>query len=334
MTDFNKMLREQPIDLIKGFALHPADDIGGYRGESAGTTKTNLRVTPLTKGQKFINAFSGLFPGLKQTPKSSYTGSIAHREVAPSKKVACVNLTKRSFDKGGNEGAYTVDVTGTYDIKPGWVPTYFLPWDAGGAIVEVTIPREGEISKDSHILDPPRFFTAAINGCSIFIQGDPDRPTIHHAGGDTGRGKDYLAGAAFWREIITRFADLDKGSFKTEISKIDYITDPSVRMESGAATTQHAKDYRAWLNDKYKNVLNVQLVAPWGCVMGFRDNGAWSFYLQENVSVAYIKLSKSGQSDPANLQIVSRPLVVRKIYPNESGIANMTPALPITVSTA
>lgn len=335
MPDFNQMLRDKSIALLKNYALHPADNIEGYRGDTTATTKTTL--TPGTYRSGLVGSvkkkLSGVVPSFR--PKSQFTKTISFKEVSNGKKVALVNLVKREASKPGNEGGGTVDVFGTFTIsaKTDWVPAYYLPWDEGGAIVNMTIPRAGTIGRDSHILDPDIFFTAAINGCSIFIQGTPENPTVYHAGGDTGRGDDMARGAGFWREVLTNFADLSKGSFQTEINKMDYIKTPGqVSASDGKLTTARANEYEKWLKDQYKKTLDVKFVSPWGAVLGYRTNGRWTFYLQENATICYMKLKKGDVPDPASLTIVAQPMVVREIFPG-SGSASMKHPLPVSVTT-
>ncbi|HEY1218171.1 MAG: hypothetical protein ABSE42_18700 [Bryobacteraceae bacterium] len=332
MPDFNKMLRAKSMALLKSYALHPADNIEGYRGDTIASTQTTLKQGAYHSGvigqiQKKLASFIPAF-----RPKMIFSKSIDFKAVGSGKKVALVNLVKRDPSKPGNEGAETVDVFGSFAINPnsGWVPSYYLPWDESGTIVHMTIPKQGTISSESHILDPDIFFTAAINGCSIFIQGTPESPTVYHAGGDTGRGDDLARGAAFWREVLTNFADSSKGKFQTEVNKMDYIKTPGQVGSDGKPTTANANAYEKWLQDKYKKTLDVKFVTPWGCVVGYRNAGKWAFYLQENATIAYMTLRKEGK-EPAKLRLVSKPMVLREIFPG-SGAVNMTNSQGIMVT--
>jgi hypothetical protein len=338
MPNFNTMLRNKDMNLLRNYAIHPDDDVMGYLGDSVDSARTTLQTVPGSYKSGVVGAIqkklAKVIPAFKPKSTMRFTKTISHNQVAAGKKVAWVNLTKRGGDRTGNEGSETIDVRGSFDYRKHWVPVYFLPWDAGGAIVSMTIPREGVIGPGSHILDPDIFFTAAINGCSIFIQGSPENPTVYHAGGDTGRGNDMARGAGFWRDVLTNFADLSKGKFQTEINKMDYIKTPGQVSKDGALTTANAKAYRQWLEDKYKTTLDIQLVSPWGAVCGFRNDGKWKFYLQENATIAYLKLNKKTGPQNTKLQIVSRPMVVREIFPASQGGANMNHPLPIKVTTA
>jgi|GEM_PF-1583975 len=311
-AEFRKKLREDPLELLlKKYSLHPADNIGDYKG-----TELDSRNTTGFTGQKITTK---------------------HSQVSTNKKVAFIDLNKRQrggVGQTGNEGGDCVDVTGQYAYKKDWVPVYFLPWDQGGAIVQLTIPRVGEISRESNVYDPDIFFTAAINGCSIFVQGSPERPTIYHAGGDTGRGKHLSASAGFWREMLINFADTTKGKIVTEVNKMDYIKNPNAQGDGGP-TTQHALDYKRFLESAHKNVLKVESVFPWGCVMGIRTDGRWRFFLQENATVQYMTFTKKhwfSKKQYGQVTLLARPMAVREIYPNSTGIVDMTPALPHRVT--
>ncbi len=329
MPNFNGMLRSKSLTLLKSYALHPADGIDGYRGDTIGTAKTTLKQDPYRSGAigAIQKQLANIIPGFR--PKMRYTKDIHFKAVASYKKVAMVNLVKRDPSKPGNEGAETVDVSGSFTVDPDsdWVPAYYLPWDQD-AIVHMTIPMQG-IRIGS---DPDIFFTAAINGCSVFIQGTEESPTVYHAGGDTGRGNDMTRGAAFWREVLTNFADTSKGKFQTEVNKMDYIKTPGQVGSDGKLSTANANEYERWLKDKYKKTLDVKFVNPWGCVVGYRNGGKWRFYLQENATVAFIKLRKEGDQ-PAKLTIVSKPMVLREIFPG-AGATNMTNSQQIVVTTA
>lgn len=135
---------------------------------------------------------------------------------------------------------------------------------------------------------PNRFFTAAINGCSVFVTGAANAPTVHHAGGDTST-NGLAAQAAFWRNLMVGLGHVGVA----EVNKEDYIKNSTVLLDGGGHTTQAARDYKAWLEADYAGELEIEDVRPWGAVIGLRDGaGNWSFYLQENASVSYYTLAQ------------------------------------------
>ena len=95
------------------------------------------------------------------------------------KKIAWIKLQKHdSF-----HGALTFQAiipSGKDKIPPGHIPVWFLLGKVDH-LIEMTIPKR-ENEDDDGPDDPKIFFTAAINGCSVFVRGDPRSPTVTHAG--------------------------------------------------------------------------------------------------------------------------------------------------------
>jgi hypothetical protein len=180
--------------------------------------------------------------------------------------------------KGNERACHTVQDGGTLSI-------YYLPW-LSKRIVGM------EVAGDSDI-----FFTAAINGCSIMVTGDPTKPMVYHAGIGTdlnagaylGDDKELKATATakdapkFWRLLLTK--TLVPGAWEdknyAEINRPMYVND-------GTGSTKRAKDYQKELEKAHKaDPLKIGNFAPWGCVYGLRDGGKWAFFLQENATVRY-----------------------------------------------
>jgi hypothetical protein len=246
--------------LMKTYAVHAPDDADGHKG---------------SKLREIDNVRTG--------------GAIKVADMF-NKKVTWLHLSRSArgqYWKSGNEGGDTLYGTASYTAGSG-VPVYWLPWDSAGAIVSLKIPKKGTRARGEP--DPDRFFTAAINGCSVFFSGDRDSPTVYHCGGDTSQSGPGAA-AKFWRDLVTRM----QGSGVQGVDKQDYITTDGVKSTGGMTTTQAAKDYEAWLKKETSGQIEIEDVRPWGCVMGIRDdNGLWTFYLQENASVSYYTLKKKG----------------------------------------
>jgi hypothetical protein len=57
------------------------------------------------------------------------------------------------------------------------VPVYFLPWSSQ-VLVEMTIPEKKTWTDEPD--DPPVFFTAAFNECSVFVEGEPSWTAPSH----------------------------------------------------------------------------------------------------------------------------------------------------------
>jgi hypothetical protein len=259
---FDHMLvksEDSAIELMKTYAVHPPDDADQDRGnltqELGGYRRADIRVTDMTR------------------PVASLHLSRAQR----GQRIIT-----------GNEGGDTLTGVASYRVGAPGVPVYWLPWDSGGAVISLTIPRMGTRAMGEP--DPDRFFTAAINGCSIFFRGTPDNPTVYHCGGDTEVSGAH-ASALFWHNLMINL----HGGVGGEVNKEDYITTEGVKggPRGTITTTQAAKDYEAWLKASYSKQLEIEDVRPWGCVMGIRGaDGNWRFFLQENATVSYFVLKK------------------------------------------
>ncbi len=268
---FNTALQDDPVDLMKKFSVCPPSDVEGHLG----TKRNDLAV-----------------PG---TLDSTRTDEVEYRTMG-GRKVAWVKL--RKTDRGpyyvtGNEGAGTLTMEATYTETDGHIPIYWLPWNAAGAIIRLKIPRKG--TRTAGKQDPDIFFTAAINGCSVFVDGAEDEPEVFHCGGDTGTA-DPDGGADFWRGMLRQA--VGRGGvvpFSAEVNKTDYIKEQDTWSTSTGLrrrTTAAAMAYRDWLETERSDVLEIEDVNPWGCVMGVRDGDDWTFYLQQNATVRYTTLVK------------------------------------------
>lgn len=258
---------DQVLQLFQKYPVHPPDDADGYRGE-------NVRS----------------IDNVRFTGEGNDAGAIQIANVDPNKPVAWLNFFKnRKTIKDlqvGNEGAHTLIASASYTQNDTHVPAYFLPWNTAGAVISLTIPQRG--SRAHHLPDPPLFFTAAINGCSVFFDGPSDNPTVYHAGGSTYQPTSAL-GAKFWRDIM---ADVLGGrNAFSEVNKTEYIMTDGV-LRGGTKTTQAAKDYETWLGDNSSDSIRLEDINPWGCVFGIRRGDDWEFWLQQNTTVIYTVLKK------------------------------------------
>ena len=323
---FDDLLRYDPEKLMRKYSVCPPNDVAAYRGDDVQT-----------------------FVGVKDD-----LGDIVHRRIRTDRKIAYVSLSRKPRGHSvmtGNEGGDTIVMQAQYAPAAHLVPIWWLPWESGGGAIELNIPLMG--TQQPGEPDPRIFFTAAINGCSIFVRGNPDRPRVVHCGGDTCKGADHAAAAGFWRDIMTNnvLNHVVDPTLK-EVNKTDYIKTPGYQN-----STQAALKYKKWLGNHSSSRVELSMVNPWGCVMGIRDDaGNWKFFLQENVTVIYKLLEKKKHAwskkkyqmesnldgggniiidTNTNLPVqvvkqryVSRPLIVREIYPNTQGGGARLP-LPI-----
>lgn len=283
----NQAFVADPVGFMQKYSVAPADDIDNYIGDEAVNVPTPLRDLGYV--------FSG---------------------VEAAKKVAWLNFSKKPRGSGVNigyipkaEGVIVVD--GEYAPNPGKVKSYFLPWTAGGGIIHLSIPAMGTAPLGQ---DADYFFTAAITGCSIFVKGTPQAPTVYHAGGQTGEAESNRS-AAFWRRMMGVYGGA--GAIVQEVNKTEYISGPG-RTSTGTANSD---SFDVWLKANSPEDLDLQMVFPWGCVMGLRDGaGNWTFYLQENATILFAKWEKKSVFSKTKIKGstrgAARPMIFREIFPN------------------
>jgi hypothetical protein len=159
-----------------------------------------------------------------------------------------------------------------------WLPMYFLPWEHL-KIMQFAIPGIPHSLAEWDDEEHPRFFfTAGINGCSVFAHGDPQSPTISHGGLQT---KLARSAGEFWRmQMAMTKSGYSNAQIRGEVNKHDY-------MHSGGSAKLLAEDYLKFLEgDKPDFKLEIQ--SPVGCVFGIRYGRSWTLYLQK--SVVYNKI--------------------------------------------
>jgi hypothetical protein len=251
-----------------------------------------------------------------------------------------------------NEGAETVFVTAQAQAA-GLVPAWFLPWDPRGGMVKLSIPSMSGFSTTwkandassywerdkKHVDEYPRFFlTAAINGCSVFVTGNEREPTVFHGG----KGGSVEGDAVeVWRNML---AEVDKPKppkenmfFREEpkeriavgeANKSQYVNEPGVKDNDGYNTTGTTNQFQRALNNALKkSPIKIRSVRPWGAVFGICDEfGYWKFYLQENATIRYDVVEKIALGPLTKAPkpfSISRPMLVRQIFPDQGGTAIM-----------
>lgn len=188
----------------------------------------------------------------------------------------------------------------------GWVPCWFLPWFSGKILKlkisdVATTPTINFVGGGiASIPNPGLFFTAGINGCSVFAIGAAATPSLYHGGVDPGSGvgMPLLANEtteAAWRRLLGRGATV---KFVGSVGKSDYISE----LNPAAADDTDRLRYNTFKTTTLAKQLEQRLevnpnltkltVAPWGAVFGLRDGaGAWSFTLTKHASVTARKIT-------------------------------------------
>jgi hypothetical protein len=280
-------------------------------------------VAPPSNYQGGAHAFS-------PTIKSPFTTDTRAKKYLSKKKLT--NLVDRvAFIKfkptnaGVSEyGALTFELKYATDLKTtasrtGYVPVWFLPWESGFMWKEkiepfATVPtiNFGDPTIDN-VPNPDLFFTAAINGCSVFVNGPADAPKIYHGGIETSELQTIINEignanwAAFggnaeglWRNLFLGLTAptvgsamaINHGSGKNphEVNKTQYIKDPTQTstIVTSMKTTPLARALEAHLTTNKSDTVRATGIFPWGCVFGLRNTtNNWEFYLQTNAQVTY-----------------------------------------------
>lgn len=325
----NNMLVNTPEDLLKTYAICPPSTVGGYMGKHLGTVDVGATASPANV----------------RLAASNRSEDIQLARIDGAHRVAYMNLKRMQlgdYTTTGNEGGDRIHFDVAYADPGGWVPVYWLPWNTAGAAIRLTIPAYSPANPG-----PSIFFTAAINGCSVFFQGTAQNPTIYHCGGNTGQGDDVNHAVQFWQEVVQEFVAFDaargknKGALAAqEVNKSHYIKTPGVGdgtrpLKPGEGmSTALAMQYKAFLENANKSWLRVEQVSPWACVMGVRDAAthAWKFYLQENATVIYHQLYKSTglikKTKSSETWYVARPMSLREVFPNGTAMYSAFAPVP------
>jgi hypothetical protein len=220
----------------------------------------------------------------------------------------------------GQIGSITFDVKYADELKDaasrvGWLACWFLPWKSGH-LLKMRIPTHttalaAPVGGGLPPENPDIFFTAAINGCSVFVYGADDNPTVVHAGigMDFSQALDSTVmnalggeGAAIWRNLLNGATVSSTGVVTanpvkarqnfSEVNRYDYVSQQ--RGTKIVQTTADSEAIEAYFATHRKDTLQASVVSPWGCVCGVRSNGGrWTFILQRNLSVTYQRVFKS-----------------------------------------
>jgi len=306
---FDQLLTDDPDKLFRKYAVHPPDD---------------AKFSVPTAEPKDFGRFA-----------ASVQAEVSVGAVPATHLIAWAHLTKKSRTASATEGFEGSDCIfmEASHTPNAHVPIYFLPWKTA-QILHLTIPPK---NPNANAIDPDIFFTSAVSGCSIFIQGTARNPTIFHCGGsptsqDSGRNS-----ATVWRQLVNFYTG---NRSQAEVNKTHYVREFD---DNRGVATQRSIDYVNTLAATRPNV-QITSVQPWGCVFGYRDaHGDWQFFLQENATLHIYAVTGQnvqtvkrafGQNkikitDIVTQKAYARPLAVRQIWPGHGGAVTLTPHLPI-----
>ncbi|MGH9586338.1 MAG: hypothetical protein ACRD3F_05265 [Acidobacteriaceae bacterium] len=164
-----------------------------------------------------------------------------------------------------------------------WVPIYFLPWRSLN-ILSYQIPGVPQGLADWDDEEYPRFFfTAGINGCSVFAQGSPQSPTISHAGIN---GNLTRPAGEFWRsQMALTKSGYGSEAIRGEANKHEY-------MFNKGQPHQLANEYAKFLSATDGKDFKIEIQSPFGCVFGIRFGRSWTLYLQKSVVFNKVRFYK------------------------------------------
>ena len=215
---------------------------------------------------------------------------------------------------------YSKSVASTSSLD-NYIPCYFLPWTSDH-LTKIKIPpkipsRTGVSDTTRRLSDPDIFFTAAINGCSVFAVGDPKSPTVYHAGTTEGRSNlsnpnPFIGGNArlHWTDVFEQNRS-GVGGYGA-IHKGDYVN------TAGTSTTPEATMYKQFLESTAQTEMRIDSVTPEGSIFGLRDPGGnWSFYLQKNIKCVFTRLKKQKKGITRKTVYVPETAIRNKGFSNE-----------------
>ena len=273
-TPLDQLLQDRPMQFMRRYAVSPPDGAGSrtvqdpnrlnFEGKPMNKTVTNQTLSSP------LRIWSDPDSIIKEGQKN-----IDFR-VVKGGAVLYANVVDVPRDK---PGAKTIDFSPVYSDAR--VPMYFLPWNSGSLVSMHLRESHGEDNDDPD--NPGIFFTAALSGCSVFVDGHPARPRIVHAGLN---GKLAMNARQFWEERLADLARLQGRPIDEHLLSID---------KSQYMNTIWAKAYRNWLENEYKNSLTINAVEEWACVFGIRFGRLWSFYLQKNATVTTFRVLKKSE---------------------------------------
>lgn len=172
-----------------------------------------------------------------------------------------------------------------------WFPVYWLPW-TNNQVYRITLKPS---SKDDRGVKPNIFFTAALSGCLVHVDGDPWAPTVYHVNAVTTpvpprpSHRDPLEWSASKKaeDMLARataaHTAFPKGQPHYKMRSLAMHTYMPVNTTTGADEHQRLRATQDLQADE-KSLTPVNL----GVVFGVRS-GLWSFYYQSLTHYIYAK---------------------------------------------
>lgn len=192
--------------------------------------------------------------------------------------------------------------TNRYDIEMAeaqatsdWFPIYWLPWQENKTYRIILKPGQS-------LADPHVFFTAALSGCLVYIDGDPYQPTVYHSNAkfqDFDVPKEFQDGTQNWlfhqkANHMRQEVALSENKYQSPGRHYQSQSVDLFQYMPEAANTKLVN----WVK-KQKEVqlgADTDTVQPTmgGTVFGIRSrtHGLWTFYYQSWTKFMYQKNSQ------------------------------------------
>ncbi len=191
----------------------------------------------------------------------------------------------------------TARVRFAYEAAEGYLPTFYLPWFPNHLYSISLEPLED--------LEVNYFFTAPVDGCSVYVEGETTAPRVYHANAVDFPQSIYNAKTKldFQKFFDSRTGFMDEGmmSMSSKISKKSGKSPParSVTIDEYQGRSERSdlfpefgeserRQVRALLGERGKVLIGsdtITVTKRLGTIFGKRTGGEWEFYLQSRVYV-------------------------------------------------
>ena len=191
-------------------------------------------------------------------------------------------------------------------------PVYYLPWRSNYMMRIKLKPSPKHPTKEKHrfwadeTIEPDIFITAALQGCSIFVSGEPDQPVVYHINASSTKGPrdetlntkdddEFRVAAEAKLNKMTQLHQEAMAQFPKEGGKISTgRAAPSTKaVVKGVHLNDYMPDMLPSLQSVRKEEENKLLNSPflsvlqYGTVFGHRKNNQWCFYRQTRTRILY-----------------------------------------------
>ncbi len=295
MPPTRSQLVDHPLSVASSHALYPVEDPTATHALTAHTkTKHFMRRGVQQDLLQIGNAAKVMYC----TVESANTSHIAFSS----------DLGFPSY--AGDDNLYLLHIT---PVSKGGTsfPVYYLPWaaDANYRMQLKPSPHAPALDPLGATIDPDVFVTAAVQGCSIFVEGSRQQPVVYHLNatglpGDLG-GSPLVAlpvVRAKVQDMTRRYnlasvganrKNLGAASTRGAVHMSDYMPEMLTDVGMNTLAARHATP--PWTMSSLLGAYGTQqawpfqitLLLQFGTIFGVRKAGDWSFYAQTRTRIEY-----------------------------------------------